>query len=61
MFKEGKYRIIIDNVYCVKAKWESSSSAGSMGKIQPFEGDDCPPSETPMIAGPSCKRQKELM
>lgn len=39
--KDGKYKIILDNVHCVSAE-ESSGKFGSMNLIEPFEGDNYP-------------------
>lgn len=47
--KNGKYKIELNDVYCDKAYMTGSSS--NIVKIEPFEGDNCPPTGTMRAMG----------
>lgn len=50
-FKDNKYKITINNVYCSNAR--ASTRDGYTEKIEPFEGDNCPETGTFRHPGPS--------
>lgn len=57
--KDGKYKIIIDNVYCDQAYMSRSNE--QLPRIQPFEGDNCPETGTFKYPGPPAKKLIPMM
>ena len=53
--KDNKYKIILDNVNCEEAIF---SGRGSIAEINPFEGDNCPPTGT--LSHPGLPRGKAI-
>lgn len=58
--KDGKYKISLDNVYCESATFMTNPSY-TIVKIEPFEGDNCPPTGTMSNAGISKKKAILMM
>lgn len=54
-FKDGKYNLIIDNVYCINSYF---SGTGKIGKIQPFEGEENYP--RPSFSNPNIPTHKAV-
>lgn len=53
-FKDNKFKVTIDNIYCDRAYGDNQSAY--ISKIEPFEGDNCP--ETGTISHPGVPRKK---
>jgi len=54
--KDNKYKISIDNVYCESAYYYGGN--GSVAKIQPFDGENCP--ETGTFKAPGITKKKAI-
>lgn len=54
--KDGKFKIILENVYCKNARMVGSTY--SIVLIQPFDGDNCP--ETGTIAAIGCPKKSVI-
>jgi uncharacterized protein YsxB (DUF464 family) len=54
--KDGKYKLIIDNVYCESAFQQTGR--GRVTKIDPFDGDNCP--KTGTISAPGLPQKKAI-
>lgn len=55
--KDNKFKITLDNVYCESAYM--SGGKGSITKVEPFDGDNCP--ETGTFGSPGLPRKKAIL